>query len=169
MVATAKRNQKAKESALYSARCSWHRYWSHRDLCGRARGTRHSSSQEFATFTEDLHRSADRLMACQIKTVAMESTGLTGSPFPDPGAPGFGSLPGQRPPYQRGAWARNPHPGLPAAAIPPHVGFLRGSFRLRRPFLRFAASCATATSSSRAPRAKCCSSKKPLPDAPSVG
>jgi transposase len=32
--------------------------------------------RKFATFTEDLHRLADWLMACSIKTVAMESTGV---------------------------------------------------------------------------------------------
>jgi hypothetical protein len=74
--------------------------------------------RKFATFTEDLHRLADWLMTCSIKTVAMESTGVD-RPFPNPGEPGFGSLPGQRPPCQRGAWAQNRHPGLPVAAIPP--------------------------------------------------
>ena len=32
--------------------------------------------RKFATFTEDLHALADWLIACQIKTVAMESTGV---------------------------------------------------------------------------------------------
>ena len=32
--------------------------------------------RKFATFTEDLHRLADWLMTCSIKTVAMESTGV---------------------------------------------------------------------------------------------
>ena len=32
--------------------------------------------RKFATFTEDLHRLADWLIACSIKTVAMESTGV---------------------------------------------------------------------------------------------
>ena len=35
--------------------------------------------RRFATFTEDLMTAADWLMQCGIKTVAMESTGSTGS------------------------------------------------------------------------------------------
>ena len=34
------------------------------------------SVRKFATFTEELHRLADWLMACSIKTVAIESTGV---------------------------------------------------------------------------------------------
>ena len=72
---TVKEIPKAK-TALSSARCRWHRYWSHRDLCGFARGTRPSPGEEFATFTDESHALANWLMACSIKTVAIESTGV---------------------------------------------------------------------------------------------
>ena len=37
--------------------------------------------RSFATFTEDLHRLADWLKACQVDSVAMESTGVYGIPL----------------------------------------------------------------------------------------
>ena len=41
----------------------------------------------FKTFTADLHRLADWLLACGVTSVAMESTGATGSRLRDPGGP----------------------------------------------------------------------------------
>ena len=121
--------------------------------------------RKFATFTEDLHalgRLAHGLFN-QNGGHGIDRS-LLDRPFPDPGAPGFGSLPGQRPPYQRGAGSQNRHPGLPVAAIPPQLwDCCEDLFGLRKPFVPFAVSCATATTSSRAPRAKCCSCKKPSP------
>jgi transposase len=60
--------------------------------------------RKFATFTEDLHALADWL-SNQNGGHGIDRS-LLDRPFPDPGAPGFGSLPGQRPPCQRGAGAR---------------------------------------------------------------
>jgi hypothetical protein len=60
--------------------------------------------RKFATFTEDLHALADWL-SNQNGGHGIDRS-LLDRPFPDPGATGFGSLPGQRPPCQRGAGAR---------------------------------------------------------------
>ena len=119
--------------------------------------------RKFATFTEDLHALADWLMGCSIKTVAMESTGVYWIAL-------FQIL------ESRGlevCWVNARHiKGCRVAKPTSRIASgcntctlwdccedLSG---LRRPFVRFAVSCATATTSSRA-RAKCCSCKKPSP------
>ena len=160
-----KENPKAKESAIYSARCRWHRYWSHRDLCGRARGTRHSPGEEVRHIYRGLAR-LGRLARCLFNQNGGHGIhrSLLDRSFPDPGAPGFGSLPGQRPPCQRGAGAQNRHPGLPVAAIPPHGGIAA----------RFLPACGSRLCASQhlapsrhpaqeLPRARCCSCKRPSP------
>jgi hypothetical protein len=138
MARNGKKKTRAKESAIYSARCCWHRYWSHRDLCGRARETRHSPGEEVPHIYRGLAR-LGRLAHC----VSNQNGGhgidrnLLDRPFPNPREPGFGSLPGQRPPCQRGAGAQNRHPGLPVATIPHTVWDCSEDLSgLRKPFVR---------------------------------
>jgi hypothetical protein len=102
--------------------------------------------RKFATFTEELHRLADWLSACSIKTVAMESTGV----------------------YWIALFQILERRGLEVCLVNArHVKGVPGRTEalsgLRRPFARFAAFCAIATPCSRAPRAKCCSCKRPSP------
>ena len=47
------------------------------------------SVRRFSTFTNDLVRIADWLKLCGITSVAMESTGVLDSSFPDPGRSRF--------------------------------------------------------------------------------
>jgi transposase len=86
--------------------------------------------RSFATFTEDLHRLADWLKACQVKSVAMESTGVYCIPlFQILEARGFEvclvnaryyqNVPGRRTDVSDCQWLRHLH----------SVGLLRASFR----------------------------------------
>lgn len=86
--------------------------------------------RRFATFTEDLHAAANWLKACQIKTVAMESTGVYWIPlFQILEAHGFHVLlvnarhvknvPGRKSDVADCQWVQYLH----------SVGLLRGSFR----------------------------------------
>ena len=86
--------------------------------------------RKFATFTEDLHRLADWLMACSIKTVAMESTGVywialfqilesRGLEVRLVNARHIKGVPGRKTDIQDCQWLQYLHT----------VGLLRGSFR----------------------------------------
>jgi transposase len=86
--------------------------------------------RSFATFTEDLHRLADWLRACQVRSVAMESTGVYWIPlFQILEARGFEvclvnaryyqNVPGRRTDVSDCQWLRHLH----------SVGLLRASFR----------------------------------------
>ena len=105
------------------------------------------SVRKFAAFTEDLHRLADWLIACSIKTVAMESTGVywialfqilerRGLEVCLVNARHVKGVPGRKTDIQDCQWLQYLH----------SVGF--------------AVSCAIVTTSSRLPRAKCCSCKR---------
>ena len=77
--------------------------------------------RKFATFTEDLHALAHWLIACQIKTVAMESSDLLDRPFQYLESRvwkfSWSTLA-----MSKGCRTQNRHPGLPVAAIPPQCG-----------------------------------------------
>jgi hypothetical protein len=118
--------------------------------------------RKFATFTEDLHALADWLIACQIKTVAMESTGVYWIAL-------FQILESRglevsTPAISKGCRVAKPTSRIASGCNTSTVwDCSEDLFGLRKPFVPFAVSCATATTSSRAPRAKCCSCKKPSP------
>ena len=160
-----KENPKAKESAIYSARCCWHRYWSHRDLCGCARGTRHSPGEE----VRHLYRGLAPLgglahWRVQSKRWPWNRQEFTGSPFSKSWRAGVWKFAWSTPAISKGCRVAKPTfriaSGCNTSTLWDCCEDLSG---LRRPFVRFAASCAIATTSLKAPRAKCCSCKKPSP------
>src|SRR5262245_40916910 len=111
--------------------------------------------RRFAAFTADLHRLADWLVACGIRTVAMEATGVSWIPlFELLESRGFEVLlvdPRQtkaakgRPKTDRldGRWIQRLHAcGLLVGSFRPHdeVVVLRGYLRRRQMLIRYAAS-----------------------------
>jgi len=86
--------------------------------------------QSFRTFTTDLHRLADWLMACRVTTVALESTGVFWIPIYEileargltvqlVNARHVRNLPGRKSDVSDAEWLRDLH----------SVGLVRGSFR----------------------------------------
>ena len=74
--------------------------------------------QSFPTFTRDLHALADWLSACQVTTVAMESTGVYWIPvLSDPGSTRLRGGAGQRPPRALGARSQERRRRLRMAAV----------------------------------------------------
>ncbi len=120
--------------------------------------------RKFRTFTEELHALADWLIACSIKTVAMESTGVywialfqilerRGLEVCLVNARHVKGVPGAKPTSRTAS-------GCNTSTAWDCCEALSG---LRKLFVRFAAFCAIATPCSRAPRARCYSCKRPSP------
>ena len=128
---------------------------------GRGEGP---SVRAFSAFTEGLHALRDWLLACQIKTVAMESTGnywlCACALLEDAGievclvnARHVKGVPGKKTDVCDATWLGQLHA----------AGLLRGSFRPGKTSSPCATSCATGPTSSPRPGSRCNSCKRCSP------